>query len=137
MNAHLIPKPGWAALAGLALASCGLSGPAYSEPPPRVDAVVDMTTLLNFAPDELTITAGETVEWRNTSIMDHTVTADPKLADDRAHVKLPAGAEPFNSGSIEPGGVYRRTFTVPGEYRYFCIPHEGQGMIATLTVKPG
>lgn len=137
MNVQVIPKAAWAILASLSLASCGLTGPALSEPPAQVDAVVDMTTLLDFAPEELTIKAGDTVEWRNTSIMSHTVTADPELADDQSNVKLPAGAETFNSGSIEPGEVYRRTFTVPGEYRYFCIPHEGQGMVATLTVEAG
>lgn len=123
------------AAAALSLAACGLDGPAYDEPPPTVDAVVDMTTLLDFDPERLTIGAGDTVEWRNTSIMDHTVTADPALADDPAHVRLPPGAEPFDSGSIEPGQVYRRTFTVPGDYVYFCIPHEGQGMVARLTVR--
>lgn len=122
-------------LAAVALGSCGLGGPAYNEPPAQVDAVVNMTTLLNFDPESLTIDAGDTVEWRNVSIMDHTVTADPELADNPANVALPPGAEPFDSGSIEPGEVYRRTFTVPGRYVYFCIPHEGQGMVATLTVR--
>ncbi|QBQ54317.1 plastocyanin/azurin family copper-binding protein [Nitrosococcus wardiae] len=30
---------------------------------------------------------------------------------------------------MPPGGTYRHTFTVPGTYRYFCIPHEAQGMM--------
>ena len=137
MNSQSLMRAAWTLLASLSLAGCGLGGPAYSTPPPNVDAIVDMTTFLDFAPDELTITVGDTVEWRNTSIMDHTVTADPQLADDPDNVRLPVGAEPFNSGSIDPGGIYRRTFTVPGEYRYFCIPHEGKGMVATLIVQPG
>jgi plastocyanin len=120
----------------MALGSCGLGGPAYDRPPPTVDAIVEMTTLLNFTPDDLTIVEGQTVEWRNRSIMDHTVTADPKLAKNPANAALPPGAEPFNSGEVDPGQVYRRTFTVPGTYRYFCIPHEGQGMVATLRVTP-
>jgi plastocyanin len=67
--------------------------------------------------------------------MDHTVTADPRLAPDPSHVMLPAGAEPFNSGSIKHGQVYRRTFTVAGDYHYFCIPHHGQGMMGMLRVR--
>lgn len=127
-----------ALLASLALAaSCGLSGPAYDPPPPTVDAVVKMTSALDYDPVDLTINVGDTVEWRNVSIMPHTVTADPALADDPAHAQAPAGAQTFNSGSIKPGQVYRREFTVAGRYIYFCIPHEGQGMIGRLIVQPG
>lgn len=125
-----------AATAALFVASCGLNGPAYDRPPPQVDAVVEMTTLLNYNPGAVTISTGQTVEWRNRSIMGHTVTADPALAKNPANVQLPQGAAAFNSGSIGPGQVYRRTFTVPGDYRYFCIPHEGRGMVATLRVLP-
>ena len=120
----------------LALAGCGLGGPAYKAPPAAVDAVVDMTMTLDFAPAQLTVVEGQTVEWRNKSIMDHTVTADPRLAKNPANVVLPAGAQPFNSGHVKPGQVYRRTFTVPGVYRYVCLPHEGQGMTGTLRVTP-
>ena len=120
----------------LSLSGCGLGGPAYKPPPPAVDAVVDMTMGLNFAPATLTIVEGQTVEWRNKSIMDHTVTADPGKAKNAADVMLPAGAQPFHSGSIGPGEVWQYRFTVPGDYRYFCIPHEGQGMVATVRVTP-
>jgi plastocyanin len=131
-----IPLVAGTVAAALALSGCGLGGPAYTPPPPGIDAVVDMTTGMDFAPAQLTIVQGQTVEWRNRSIMGHTVTADPRLAKNPANVALPAGAQPFNSGNIAPGQVYRRTFTVPGMYRYFCIPHEGQGMVATLHVRP-
>jgi plastocyanin len=122
--------------AALAVSSCGLGGPAYKPPPPGVDVVVDMTSGLNFTPSSLTIIVGQTVEWRNKAIMHHTVTADPRLAKNPANVVLPSGAEPFNSGDIKPGQVYRRTFTVPGDYRYVCLPHEGDGMVAMLHVRP-
>ena len=127
---------GGAVAASLALAGCGLGGPAYQPPPPAIDAVVDMTMGLNFNPGEITIVQGQTVEWRNKSIMDHTVTADQRVAKNPASVMLPQGAAPFNSGHIKPGQVYRRTFTVPGTYRYFCIPHEGKGMVGILRVQP-
>lgn len=63
------------------------------------------------------------------------MTADPAQAADPSHVALPEGAETFDSGFIEADGSYSRTFDVAGEYRYFCIPHEGAGMVATLTVE--
>lgn len=99
------------------------------------DAVVEMTGDLEFQPPSLTIEAGQTVEWRNVSDLPHTVTADPGKAADPTHVALPDGAEPFDSGFIQADGSYSHTFDVPGEYRYFCIPHEGAGMVATLTVE--
>ncbi|QLG64062.1 plastocyanin/azurin family copper-binding protein [Halorarum salinum] len=32
------------------------------------------------------------------------------------------------------GETYEHTFEVEGEYGYFCIPHEGAGMVGTVTV---
>nr|MDP8994571.1 plastocyanin/azurin family copper-binding protein [Pseudomonadota bacterium] len=61
---------------------------------------------------------------------------DPGLAADPANVQLPEGAETIHSGEIEAGRVWQRTFTVPGTYRYVCLPHERQGMIATVIVDP-
>lgn len=33
------------------------------------------------------------------------------------------------------GDEFEWTFEVPGEYTYFCIPHEAAGMVANLTVE--
>ncbi len=119
------------------LASCGTSGPAYDEGVPAgVAAVVDMTSTFAFSPASVTVAAGDTVEWRNTAVMKHTVTADPKLANDPAHVSLPDGAETFNSGDVPPGQIYRHTFDVPGQYDYVCLPHEFLGMLGTVFVTP-
>ncbi|HQU16732.1 MAG: cupredoxin domain-containing protein [Gammaproteobacteria bacterium] len=97
-------------------------------------AVITLTNLLTFEPQVLTVRAGQTVEWRNGSLLVHTVTADPALAANTKDVALPAGAKPFNSGDLKPGAVFRHTFRVPGRYRYFCIPHEGAGMIGNIVV---
>ena len=121
--------------ASLALSGCGLGGPAYEPPPDAVDAVVDMTPTQDFTPGEVTISTGQIVEWRNQSIMDHTVTGDPSLAKDPENVELQEGAQAFHSGDVKPGQVYRHTFTVPGIYRYVCLPHEGQGMMGTVRVE--
>lgn len=119
-------------LATAAAAICLAALPALGQ---ESDAVVEMTGDLNFQPPSLTIAAGDAVEWRNVSDVPHTVTADPEKAADPSHVALPEGAETFNSGFIQANGSFIRTFEVPGEYRYFCIPHEGAGMVGTLIVE--
>ncbi len=97
-------------------------------------AVVEMTGTFTFEPGTVEIAAGDTVEWRNVSSMPHTATADARLATDPSFVSLPDGAEPFDSGNIGPGGTFSHTFTVPGRYDYFCIPHQGFGMRGTVLV---
>jgi len=103
--------------------------------PVAPEATVRMTNSLKYVPEEVTVRAGQTVVWTNTSSQVHTVTADPALAQDRSHVQLPEGAVPFNSGDIAPGAVFRHTFEVPGKYVYFCIPHEAMGMVGRITVQ--
>ncbi len=49
-------------------------------------------------------------------------------------MQLPAGAEPWDSGTVNGGESWSYTFETPGEYTYFCIPHELAGMVASLTV---
>lgn len=97
--------------------------------------VVRLTNTLAFTPGVLTIRPGQIVEWRNNSLLVHTVTANPALVAKTGDVALPVGAKPFNSGNLKPGQVYRYTFTVPGRYRYFCVPHEGAGMIGEVVVR--
>ncbi|MBD3243940.1 MAG: halocyanin [Chitinivibrionales bacterium] len=122
-------------MAAGAAASCHKDGGEHL-PRTRVSdtAVVTMEEL-DFVPSRITIDAGRTVLWKNTSPLVHTVTAVPELANNPAHVALPPGAEPFNSGNLKPGDRFAHTFTVPGEYRYFCIPHENAGMVGTVTVR--
>lgn len=121
---------------GLVLTGCGITGPAHNEAaPPAVDQAVEMVGTA-FAPATIRIEQGQTIQWRNTSVLTHTVTADPDLAADPAHVELPAGAQPFHSGDIAAGEVWQRRFTVPGTYRYVCLPHEQIGMRGTIVVDP-
>lgn len=98
---------------------------------------VEMTNTLNYTPKTLTIHVGDTITWRNTSNLVHTVTADPALAGEPDHVQLPAQAAPFDSGEISPGSSFTRRFSEAGRYRYFCIPHESAGMVGELIVEDG
>lgn len=113
--------------AGLLAAGAGAAEPA---------AVVEATNELTYAPQQVRIEAGETVEWRNASVLVHTVTADPDRAARAGNVALPKGAEPFHSGSLEPGASFRHTFETPGTWRYFCVPHEAAGMTGLVVVEP-
>lgn len=133
---HRILFQSFAALLAVLLAACGTSGPAYEDPGPDVAATVDMTLALTFEPAEITVRVGDKVEWRNRSPLTHTVTADPRITADASNMELPEGARPFNSAAIPAGQVFRYTFTVPGTYRYLCLPHEGQKMFGTVVVEP-
>ncbi len=118
----------------LGLGGCGLGGPAHGPPPPNAEAVVDMG-FESFSPESITIRPGGLVEWRNGSLITHTVTDDPKLAGKPADSTLPAGASAFNSGDIPAGQIYTHSFEVPGTYHYFCMHHEGDGMLGTVIVE--
>ena len=109
-------------------------GSASSSARSRVTEV-GMTNRLEYTPGTVRIGVGETVRWRNTSDVMHTVTADPSRAAKAESVSLPAGASSFDSGDMPPGAVFEQTFTVAGTYRYFCVPHELAGMIGTVIVE--
>lgn len=96
---------------------------------------VAMDNRLRFLPDTVRVPAGGVVAWENTSDIVHTVTADPRLVATPARVALPAGAEPFHSGDMVPGETFSRRFTVPGVYRYVCLPHEAAGMMGVVIVE--
>ncbi|MBX3469533.1 MAG: hypothetical protein KF878_21890 [Planctomycetes bacterium] len=99
-------------------------------------AVVTMTNDNRFEPLRVTIRAGEAVEWRNTSLVLHSITTDPERAVRKDNVASPAGAAPFFSGDLYEGDVYRHTFVVPGTYKYLCQPHEAHGMVGWVDVLP-
>jgi plastocyanin len=114
----------------------GCSGPAYNPPAALTAAVVDMG-FMSYRPSTVTIKPGDTVEWRNSSFLTHTVTDEPTRAEVAGSAKLPAGAATFNSGDIPAGQIYTHRFLVPGTYRYFCKHHDKHGMIGTIVVSAG
>jgi plastocyanin len=61
-----------------------------------------------YAPREIEVRAGTTIEWVNLDDMMHTVSADDGS---------------WNSGPIETGERWRATFSEPGRYPYHCGPH--------------
>ena len=119
----------------LLLAGCGMSGPAHDAASPDAGASVTMG-FGSYEPETVHVKAGQTVEFRNTAVITHSVTDDAKLAKDATDAVVPAGATPFNSGDIAPGQIYTQTFTQPGTYTYFCTHHEDDGMVAQVIVDP-
>ena len=128
---------GVATAASLGLAGCVAGGTGGSG-----DYDVGMSSTA-FEPNRIEVAVDETVVWRNTNSRAHTVTA--------YEARLPEGADYFASGgfdseqaardgylnwegAIPSRGTYEHAFTVPGQYDYFCVPHERGGMVGTVVV---
>lgn len=116
------------------------SSPEASRPGSSGAAVtVQMTDQLRFVPEDLTVQAGQTVTWVNKSAIPHTTTADPAqnpvAQDHPEYAQLPSGANPWDSGMIQPGESFSYTFTTPGDYHYFCTPHILSAMRGTISVE--
>jgi len=97
---------------------------------------------LTFEPKAVTINAGETVTWANESDIEHTVTAYEDEIPDGAAYFASGGFESeraaknrVSEGLVAPGERYEHTFDRAGTYGYFCIPHEGSGMVGTVRVR--
>ncbi|MEW6473845.1 MAG: plastocyanin/azurin family copper-binding protein [Actinomycetota bacterium] len=107
-----------------------------ADPTPKTDELVQMTDALRFNPPDIVLKAGGKVTWTNPSTVVHSATGDPGKVADASHVELPAGAAPWDSGLLQGTGSFTQVFTVPGTYRYACIPHETVNMFGTITVVP-
>lgn len=134
-------------VAALAVAGCGDSGSSggASAPPPAGEGasagggsgarVVAMNDRLAFEPEQIEVEAGEKVTWENVGKIGHTVTAEKAKAADPSLVSVPAGAQEWDSGFVNEGESFSRSFEQPGTYRYICIPHEGVHMVGTVVVR--
>jgi plastocyanin len=97
-----------------------------------------------FDPERVEVSVGEPVVWKNTGSRAHTVTAYEDAIPDDADYFASGGFDSQSAaedgwrdgfgGAIESGQVYERAFDVPGEYGYFCVPHEPGGMVGTVVV---
>ena len=103
---------------------------------------VDMAAGQVFEPVGAQVNVGDTVTFTNSSKEAHTVTAYGSELPDGAPFFASGGAasesearKDLTAGLIREGESYSHTFTEPGTYRYFCIPHEGAGMKGTIIVE--
>ena len=78
-----------------------------------------------YTPDELLITAGDTVEWKNIQGY-HNVNGKTSV--------FPGNPESFGNG-LGSGWTYKFVFNKPGKYDYQCDPHVGFGMTGKIEVK--
>ncbi len=87
-----------------------------------------------FEPIGALVRPGQTVRWTNRDAGNsHTATAYHPGND--AHVmRIPEGAEPWNSDYLLPEESFSVVLQVPGTYDYFCIPHEHAGMVGRIVV---
>ncbi len=122
-------------LGGLVLWMSLIAAPAVAQTSGAPAATIGMTNTLSFTKDTVRVEVGETVRWKNNSVIVHTVTADPEEATMDESMRLPEGAASFHSGNLEPDETFEYTFETPGRYRYFCVPHEA-AMRATVIVEP-
>lgn len=132
-------------LAGLGAASLsGLAGCAAVGSTGRGEDYDVGMTAVAFTPDELTVSAGETIVWENTSSRAHTVTAYENSVPTEADFFASGGFEDEATaregwknldGAITSGETFSYTFEVPGTFDYFCIPHEQAGMMGRVVVE--
>lgn len=94
--------------------------------------VVEITGDNLFSPGGVSISAGDTVVWRNMSTSPHRLSTDPSEFEDDVPVQYPEDAEPFTSGELVGSAQFTHEFDVPGEYIYACTIHPE--MIGTITV---
>jgi len=77
-----------------------------------------------FTPNELHISAGDTVVWTNTQ-GNHNVNG--------TQATFPNNPESFGN-DVGAGWVFTHVFTIPGDYDYRCNPHFSFGMTGKITV---
>lgn len=102
--------------------SANVNSPAPVQPaananePAAASATVAIANFA-FAPASLTVKAGDTVTWQNN--------------DSAAHTIVSSGG--FQSGVLNQGNVFSYTFSVPGQYQYYCGIHPS--MKGAISVK--
>ena len=88
-----------------------------------VDITMGSGGNLIFDPSDVTIDAGETIHFVNGMLPPHNI-----IVEGRAD--LSREALMFN-----PGESQDIKFADPGDYDFFCGPHQGAGMIGQIHVK--
>lgn len=66
-----------------------------------------------FTPNQITIKTGQAIRWTNKDSTPHTVTS----------VKIPNGAQAFDTDILDSAKQAVLSFKVPGEYEYYCKIH--------------
>jgi plastocyanin len=87
-----------------------------------------------FDPLGLRIEPGQTIRFINLDPGNsHTVTAYHPNNFKRP-LRIPEGAQSWNSDYLLPSESFSVTLTVEGVYDFFCVPHEHAGMVGRIIV---
>lgn len=104
---------------------------------PATAATVHMKNIA-YSPSVLTVAVGAKVTWVNDDSVGHTVTPY-----DKAQWGTP-GSGDDSSKWLQKGQSWSFTFSKPGTYKYYCLPHASSdghgsysGMIGTIVVAEG
>jgi plastocyanin len=105
---------------------------AFSLPAFAETVVVQMTTVNfepTYVPSDISIRPGDTVRWVNVDpfLLDHSTSSGTGSADPLAGVL-------WNSGTIRTGEFFEHTFPDPGDFTYFSVSHEFEGMFGVIRV---
>jgi plastocyanin len=96
--------------------------------------IVQMTTVdftPKFVPNEITIRPGDTVRWINSDpyLMDHSTCSGSGSAD-------PNSGALWSSGTVRTGEFFEHVFEETGDFSFYSIPHEFEGMFGIVHVTP-
>jgi plastocyanin len=99
------------------LATLFFAAPAWA-----VDVTMGSGGNLTFETSDITISAGETVHFVNNMLPPHNIIVEgrPDLSRE--------------SLMFSPGESQDILFADPGDYEFFCGPHQGAGMVGTIHV---
>ena len=102
---------------------------------PETQAVTVEIKNLQFAPIELVVAAGTTINWLNLDPLDHDVTSGVSVLGrqtrDMTQTKFPD--DKFASGLFGKDKTFSVTFEEKGEYNYYCNIHPF--MVAKILVR--
>jgi plastocyanin len=82
---------------------------------------------IQFSPNEITISAGDTVIWKNTG-GSHNVNG--------TKTAYPSNQESFGNNVSGSNWTYKYVFNTAGTYNYHCDPHVAMGMVGKVIVNP-
>lgn len=99
------------------IATMFLALPVYA-----VDVTMGSGGNLVFEPSDISISAGDTVHFVNGMLPPHNI-----IVEGRADLSR-------ESLMFSPGESQDITFPDPGDYEFFCGPHQGAGMTGTIHV---
>ncbi|XP_021902702.1 plastocyanin [Carica papaya] len=87
---------------------------------------------LAFVPSEFSVSKGEKIVFKNNAGFPHNVVFDED--------GIPGGVDAGKISMAEEdllnaaGETFSVTLTEPGEYAFYCAPHQGAGMVGKVTV---